>query len=695
MTLLIKLFSAYNSCGQKKPSWRFFMKRQVLPVALSIGLAGALILTGCQNPSSGSGNTSSRISALTQDFSSDPAEPSYPEPASGVAAYVDDYATNQTANTTEETNAAARLLSEFDDLWTPGGWAQSDSSAYKNGIIKNSSVLSANISYAAAVTASRTDEQAENAYYDDRRGKTYLTITGFGPLASYFYTGSGITTSITSVPSDAETYKYDDSGNDYGSITSSSDLYDVIHLIQDVRSNGASSNPAKYYFNYARPWRLANDSTITEDDSKDSDGYYADRGYYASDRVTEESFPTYSSSVSVVPALLPARGTTAATDGGFPSGHTAESYDVGLIMAYAVPERYQELLTRASDLGNNRIFAGMHSPLDVMGGRILATAITTAGLYNTSYTTDKDTAFSTAHTYLKNQTGTTDSTFYAFAHSGTAENDPYYDHDVNKTAYLERMTYGFSRTGTAGTAAVVPKGAEVLLETRFPYLSASQRREVLRTTAIDSGYPLLDDDEGWGRLNLFDAADGYGSFDGTVYADMDASLVSSTQNNFYALDTWRNDISGNGRLVKKGTGTLELSGSNAYSGGTNVTGGVLIGLSDSAFGTSDVKITSGTLEVDSDSTLTITGWLISTSDGILKLDVSGSSSNVLRVTGKAELEGTLSLDFDATPAGGSKYQLISAGAIDGEFSSVTAVCGSTTLSGTVSYTDTGVFIQFQ
>lgn len=669
------------------------MKRQVLPAALSIALSGLLVLTGCQNPSSGSGS-SSNVSAVTQDFSSNPAEPSYPAPAPGVEAYVDYYATNQSSNTTEDTNAAARLLSKYDDLWTSGGWAQSDSSAYKKGTIKNSSVLSANIAYVVSVTASRTDEQADNAYYDDRRGKTYSTISGFGPLASYFYTGSGITTSITSVPSDAATYKYDDSGNDYGSITSSSGLYDVIHLIQDVRSNGASSNPAKYYFNYPRPWRLANDSTITEDAAKDAGGYYADKGYYASNRTTEESYPVYSSAVSVVPVLKPARGTNPATDGGFPSGHTAESYNTGLIMAYAVPERYQELLTRASELGNNRILAGMHSPLDVMGGRILATAITAAGLYNTSYTADKDAAFSTAHTYLKNKTGTTDSTFYAFAHSGTAASDAYYSHEANKATYLERMTYGFSRTGTTGKSAVVPKGAEVLLETRFPYLSAAQRREVLRTTAVDSGYPLLDDDEGWGRLNLFDAADGYGSFAGTVYADMDASLVTSTQNSFYALDTWRNDISGSGRLIKEGTGTLTLSGSNTYSGGTNVEGGVLTGLSSSAFGTSDVKITAGTLEIDAGSTLTITGCLTGTSSGTLKLDVSGSSSSVLSVTGKAELAGSLYLDFAAMPAAGSKYLLISAGAVSGGFSSVTAVCGSTALSGTVSSTDTGVYIRF-
>ena len=40
------------------------------------------------------------------------------------------------------------------------------------------------------------------------------------------------------------------------------------------------------------------------------------------------------------------------------------------------------MLTRASELGNDRIKAGMHSPLDVMGGRTMATAIAAAALYN-------------------------------------------------------------------------------------------------------------------------------------------------------------------------------------------------------------------------------------------------------------------------------------------------------------------------
>jgi hypothetical protein len=83
-----------------------------------------------------------------------------------------------------------------------------------------------------------------------------------------------------------------------------------------------------------------------------------------------------------------------------------------------------------------------------------------------------------------------------------------------------------------------------------------------------------------------------------------------------------------------------------------VEGGVLFGLSSSAFGTSDVRITAGTLEIDADSTLTITGWLTGTSSGTLKLDVSGSNSSILSVTGKAEFAGSLNLNFAAMPAAG-------------------------------------------
>jgi hypothetical protein len=70
------------------------------------------------------------------------------------------------------------------------------------------------------------------------------------------------------------------------------------------------------------------------------------------------------------------------------------------------------------------------------------------------------------------------------------------------------LTYDFNPIHATNLPIVVPTGAEVLVETRLPYLSAAQRREVLCTTGLSPGYPLLDDAGGWGRLNLFAAADG-------------------------------------------------------------------------------------------------------------------------------------------------------------------------------------------
>lgn len=71
---------------------------------------------------------------------------------------------------------------------------------------------------------------------------------------------------------------------------------------------------------------------------------------------------------------------------------------------------------------------------------------------------------------------------------------------------------GGPRTGTRpphrangqgrGAPLTVPKGTEVPLETRLPYLDAAQRREVLRSTGLPVGHVLLDGFEQWGRLDL-------------------------------------------------------------------------------------------------------------------------------------------------------------------------------------------------
>ncbi|WP_160049838.1 phosphatase PAP2 family protein, partial [Raoultella sp. 18073] len=126
----------------------------------------------------------------------------------------------------------------------------------------------------------------------------------------------------------------------------------------------------------------------------------------------------WSSSVQVVPALLPARSTSPSTDGGFTSGHSAEAVRTSIAMAYLVPERFQEMLARGLELGENRILAGMHSPLDVISGRMHGQAVAAASIATGANAARKAAAFQQARTALMAAVGArTPAEFWQFAHS--------------------------------------------------------------------------------------------------------------------------------------------------------------------------------------------------------------------------------------------------------------------------------------
>lgn len=493
--------------------------------------------------------------------------------------FVDNYKNNSTVNMAVYSNPTIGILSGFNQLWTPG-------STWDTGTKLNSSVLDANIQKVVDIAASRTSSEADAAYFDDRRKQSYSVIDGLGSLTDVYRTNAGATTTINEIPADATTKKYDDGGTDAGDTNST--LGKIVSLVKVLRGNYSSTTPAKNYFSYKRPYRWTDPSII-------------------------------------VPTLVPAISTTPASDGGFPSGHTNAAYLSAIAMAYAIPERFQELLTRASEIGNNRIVAGMHSPLDVMGGRVMATALSAAILSDPDNSLVKQAAYDNAHSELLTQTGTAV--------------DRFSNYSKNKTDYTERLTYGFSPINPTTAPVVVPKGAEVLLETRLPYLGSTQRREVLATTGLESGYPVLDDPEGWGRLNLFAAADGYGAFTNDVTVTMDTYLGG-----FNALDRWRNDISGTGKLTKEGTGTLQLQGNNSYSGGTQLNKGILEGNSETAFGSGDVAINGGTLIENISGKMTLGGDYTQSANGTLELNLS-SNKDLLDIKGAVNTNGNLRLNF--------------------------------------------------
>jgi autotransporter-associated beta strand protein len=246
-------------------------------------------------------------------------------------------------------------------------------------------------------------------------------------------------------------------------------------------------------------------------------------------------------------------------------------------------------------------------------------------------------------------------------------NNRFHDHDKLKKQYTFRLTYGLPQSGDKTLAPVVPKGAEALLKTRQPYLTAAQRRAVLATTEVASGYPMLDKTNGWGRLNLVAASDGYGAFDGDVNVTMNAN-----NGGYSELDWWRNDISGEGKLTKAGSGKLVLTGNNSYSGGTLLKEGVLAAQSASAFGNGDLYNQGGTIEVDGEETLKI-GGSYTQKTGTLEITLDGNKPQIA-VKGNAFItDGQLILkQGTSTISVGDRFTLIKAkGGVSGQFSNVT------------------------
>ncbi|MDY0975332.1 phosphatase PAP2 family protein [Massilia sp. CFBP9012] len=593
-------------------------------------------------------------------------------PVPGVTAFVDTVATNQRGDAryaTLATNAGVRVLGGMLDIFKPvaeivdagvtapavdgfpaivaSTWTGVPNDGSNGGTIVNAQVHNANIDYVVKATASRTPEQTLLAYLDDRRGKGYSTASGMGPLTAAWRSASRQTTTINDMPQDAVTVKYEDGGNNNGvGGDANPEFGKVIDLVNAMGANG-STEPAKRFYKYARPYR-------------------------------------WSSAVQVVPQLEPAKSTTPGTDGGFTSGHSAEATRNAVAMAYVVPERFQELVGRGLELGESRIFAGMHSPLDVISGRVQAQAIAAANLIAAGATT-RAAARAQAQATLMKLTDTNAGNFANYAVSGTPANDRFADYATSRANYLRRMTYGLPQIGSTTAPAVVPKGAEVMLETRLPYLSEAQRRVVLKTTAIPSGYPVLDDPEGWGRLNLFAAGEGYAVFTGNVVVNMDAG-----KGGFNAVDRWRNDISGSGKLVKQGSGNLKLGGKNSWTGGAQVEGGTLEALSMTAFGTGDVYVASGATVVNNTAgTLALAKQYTQLKGGTLEMRVGAVTQGHLSVNGAVTVGGgTLRIVFQNgyKPAAGATLKVITAGSLKGKFETIT-IEGFTV---TPTYTATGL-----
>lgn len=288
---------------------------------------------------------------------------------------------------------------------------------------------------------------------------------------------------------------------------------------------GANTGTAKPYFNFPRPFM---EDRISGGDS-DLRSLSADLGIA---EIPDWTDPATDRTHTAGYASLPAGYSQA-----FPSGHTTYADTVGLELATLLPQLGTEIVTRSSEAGNNRIVLGVHYPLDVMGGRIVGHSQVAAKLSDPSYVSGTVLpAQSELADYLASrcaadghgdtleecidEVGAADEGGYTNAFTDAVSQAPVTDRASALTAYRARMTYGFAQVGTAGQTAVVPEGAENLLVTAFPTLSADQRRAVLAATEIDSDYPLDSSSLGWQRIDLPAA------LSAKVTLDADGTVVS-------------------------------------------------------------------------------------------------------------------------------------------------------------------------
>jgi len=207
----------------------------------------------------------------------------------------------------------------------------------------------------------------------------------------------------------------------------------------------------------------------------------------------------------------------------FPSGHTTYGYMGSLVLAVLVPDRYQQMIARGAEYGNNRILMGAHYAMDVLGGRTLATydlahllandpAYVGRSLRKLPVISDYQAALKAARAdvvaALQSACG---NTMEVCAREDTGR---FSDPALNEAFYAVTQTYGLpvvypKNAGTPEDVGKLAPEAGYLLTTAFPSLTLEQADQILTETEGPGG-GFLDDGSAFGvysRLNLYAAAD--------------------------------------------------------------------------------------------------------------------------------------------------------------------------------------------
>jgi hypothetical protein len=206
----------------------------------------------------------------------------------------------------------------------------------------------------------------------------------------------------------------------------------------------------------------------------------------------------------------------------YPSGHATYGYTGVLVLAILVPERYQQMIARGAEYGNDSIIVGAHYAMDVLGARTLA-------LYDMAHLLANDRAY--LGQLVKGGTSITD--FRATMKAARADmvkameascgkplsecaNEDigrFSDPAANEAFYDSTQTYHLpvvypEKAGVVEDVGRLAPEAGYLLTVAFPSLSLEQADKILTETEGPGG-GFLDDGKPFGiysRLNLYAAA---------------------------------------------------------------------------------------------------------------------------------------------------------------------------------------------
>jgi subtilase-type serine protease len=323
-------------------------------------------------------------------------------------------------------------------------------------------------------------------------------------------------------------------------------------------------------------------------------------------------FGAATSNTAIIGGVTGNSGSGLFANASFPSGHTTFGYTTSILLGMLVPERYGEMLTRASEYGDSRIVLGAHYPLDIIGGRVIgtydvvqmlnnnpqytnATVNGVFGIGNVTTTGNFQTVFTAAQTDVRNLLTAGCGTDIATCAAAGAP-DRFSNLAQDRAAYTARLTYGLPTLSFAqAPREAAPAGgpdASILLATvyggdtaaaktlapaggMFGNLSTNTINQILVNTETNAIAPFYGTALSyWARLDLFSAYTYFQGITGKItLASGDVVSIPVTVANSGTLagtgTVGATTVAGGGALQPGagGQGVLKINGSLAFQSG--------------------------------------------------------------------------------------------------------------------------------